>query len=238
MTTKRKQAQKDKIAQTIKALLAKTVENGATEEEAFAAMQKAREMMDKHGVSAAELEASTDQIKKETAGRDMWGNFCVQDRIAVPVANYCDVKIWMTKADDGKKRYAVLGAEGDRQFFFWLIDALDKFIRLHARQHSKKWAEQKSFIMGCTDRINARLERLIAERRKKVKTSDGKSLMIVKMQLVENAFRSLGLKLRTSNRREKFQFGNSFAAGQAAGDKASFNRPVNNGKGTATIAGR
>lgn len=229
-----------KIAARIKALLAKSVENGATEEEAMAAMQKARELMDKYGVTAAALEAEAETMAKTKFRRDGWGTFIIKDRIATNVALYTDCKIWFDFGGD----YWILGSETDRQFCMWLLDSLDQFIRRACvefiktqRITGKKWDHEKAFCIGAINRINARLTTLIAERRKSVQTTDGRSLVVVKSQLVEQAFAETGIKLRQATNKVTYKRNDAYAAGDAAGDRATFNRPVNGGAGVRAIAG-
>lgn len=239
MTTKDTQAA-SKIAARIKALLAKSVENGATEEEALAAMQKARELMDKYGVTAAALEAEADTIKAENFRRDGWGTFIIKDRLASNVALYTDCKVWFDFGGD----YRILGSETDRQFCMWLLDSLDQFIRRACVEfiktqsiRGKKWDHEKAFCIGAINRINARLAALIAERRKTVTTKDGRSLVVIKSDLVTKAFADLGIKLRQATGKVTYKRNDAYQAGEAAGGKVNFNRPVNAGKGVRAIAG-
>lgn len=230
-----------KIAARIKALLAKSVENGATEEEALAAMQKARELMDKYGITPAALEAEAETIRTANVKRDGWGTFIIKDRIASNVAIYTDCKLWITP----EKKFAILGSETDRLFCEWLLDSLDQYIRRACVEFIKaqpkltgnRWDHEKAFCIGAIKRINARLTALIAERRRSVKTSDGKSLVIVKSQLVESAFAKLGMRLGNSKNSVRYKRNDAYAAGESAGNKASFSKPVNGGAGVKAIAG-
>lgn len=240
MTTKTTPAA-TKIAARIKALLAKSVENGATEEEALAAMEKARELMDKYGVTASALEAEADTIKPETMRRDGWGTFIIKDRLASNVARYTDCKIWFDFGGD----FHVLGSDTDRLFCMWLLDSLDQFIRRSCVEFiktqtitGKKWDHEKAFCIGAINRINERLTALIAERRTSVQTKDGRSLVVIKSDLVTKAFDGLGLKLRRATSSVTYKKSSkAYAAGHAAGGKAKFSRPVNGGAGVKAIAG-
>src|SRR5690606_647437 len=92
-------AQQKKIAARIKALMAKTAENGATEEEALAAMQKARELMDKYGLTMDAIKADAETIDKQSMKRDDYKTFVIKDRLASEVARYCDCKVWMSRSE-------------------------------------------------------------------------------------------------------------------------------------------
>lgn len=235
--------QQKKIAARIKGLLAKTVENGATEEEALAAMQKARELMDKYGLTMDAIKADAETIDRQSMKRDDYKTFVIKDRLAMEVARYCDCKVWLSRKEG---TITFFGTEQDRQFAIWLLESLDLFVRnqtvrymesLGFRNGSGPWDKQKGFMLGCIDRINRRLHAL-SEERNRQKASNGRSLVVVKMNLVTQAFAKLNMNLRrTSGGKQMRGDGSAFMAGQAAGERASFNRPVNGGNGVRAIAG-
>lgn len=228
-------AQQKKIAARIKALLAKTTENGATEEEALAAMQKAREMMDKYGLTMEAIKADAETIAEQSMKRDDFKTFVIKDRLASEVARYCDCKVWMSRREG---TITFFGTEQDRQFAIWLLESLDLFVRnqtvsymvsLKFKNGSGPWDKQKGFMLGCIDRINRRLHAL-SEERNRQKASNGRSLVVVKMNLVTQAFARLNINLRSASTGKQMRGdGSAFMAGQAAGERATFNRPVNGG---------
>lgn len=236
-------AQQKKIAARIKALMAKTTENGATEEEMLASMQKARELMDKYGLTMEAIKLDAETIDRQTTPRDHFKTFYIKDKLASMVAQYCDCKVWMQRSEG---IYTFFGTEQDRQFAIWLLSSLDQFVRNSTIRYMEglgfaggkgPWDKQKGFMVGCADRINRRLAQLIQERRAQ-KAGNGRSLVVVKMNLVEKAFAEIGMKLRSGGKSGGMKGdGSAFMAGQAAGDRASFNRPINGGAGVRAIAG-
>ncbi|MCB1423189.1 MAG: DUF2786 domain-containing protein [Nitratireductor sp.] len=237
---------KKKIMEKVRALLAKTTANGCTEEEALAAMSMARKLMDKYGVTQAELEAEAETFGTTSFAHRKWGTFSVEDRLGYWVARYCDVKVWR---NTNTGEWSAHGGELDREFFQWLLTSLSRFAEQHAewwltdqRRNGNAhygWQDQKSFVIGCVDRINERLKEEWRKRQSNLKTTDGKALVVLKMQLVEQSFhRQVGLKLRSSTRRENMRSSSGFHAGRATGDKASLNRPVNGGGGMRSIGSR
>ncbi|PWJ81509.1 uncharacterized protein DUF2786 [Pseudaminobacter salicylatoxidans] len=234
--------QQKKVAARIKALMAKTTAAGATEEEALSAMQKARELMDKYGLTMDAIKADAETIAKQAMTRDDFKTFVIKDYLANNVARYCDCKVWVNRKE---ATYTFFGTEQDRQFAIWLMGSLDLFVRnqtirfMEERGHrggKGPWALQKGFMVGCLDRIDRRLHALIRERNAK-KAGNGRSLVVVKMQLVEHAFNQLDMRLRKGSRSGGMKGdGSAFSAGQAAGDRANFSRPVNGGAGMRAIA--
>ena len=237
--------QQKKMAAKIKALLAKTTDAGATEAEAFEAMAKARELMDKYGLTKAQIELDAETIAAQKTKRDNFKTYVIKDHLALEVGRYCDCKVWLSRKED---TMTFFGTEQDRQFAIWLVESLDLFVRnqtvrfmteRYNRAGAGPWDVQKGFMVGCISRINERLHRLSNEREQAARPNGrGNSLVIVKMALVNKAFGQIGLKLRKGSANGGMKGdGNAFNAGRAAGDRATFNRPVNGGAATRAIAG-
>jgi hypothetical protein len=83
----------------------------------------------------------------------------------------------------------------------------------------------KGFVLGCTDRISQRLDELCAQSAT-VATSNAKALVVVKGQAVQAKLDELGIKFRTVSSCGGAWDDSSYQAGRAAGDRASFGRPV------------
>lgn len=232
-----------KIAARIKALMAKTAENGATEEEALSAMQKARELMDKYGLTLEAIENDAASIAKQSIKRDHYKTFIIKDRLSALVARYCDCKVWLNPKEG---IIVFFGTEQDRQFAVWLLESLDLFVRNQNvrfmeskgfRNGSGPWPMQTGFMQGCLARINHRLHMLCEERERAARPNGrGKSLVLVKGALVSSAFAKLNMRLGTHNAKTKVGDKTSFAHGVAAGDRATFSRPINGGSGVRAIA--
>lgn len=217
------------IVRRIKALLGKTIENGATEAEAMSAAEKAREMMDKYQVTQTEAELEADGVAQQATIRRKSGRINLEPWIAVAIAEYCDCKIWR----QGKNTNIFMGLTGDAEFAAWLLDSLRSFIENETKRYMQTaprlWDIEKSFMLGCAARIRQRLATLTAERRRHSPVmGDGRALVVVKGAIVERAFGTLGLHLRSAGKSKHWAKNpNAYAAGIAAGDRANLNRPVN-----------
>lgn len=238
-------AEQKKIATRIKALMAKTAENGATEEEALSAMQKARELMDKYGLTKEQIELDAATIDRHAIKRDNFKTYVIKDHLLFQVARYCDCRGWFNRKE---ATITFFGTEQDRQFGAWLIESLDQFVRNQTIQFMESkgfrngagpWDIQKGFMVGCIARINHRLHLLCEERQREARPNGrGTSLVIVKMNLVNAAFAGAGVKTRKGAKSKGMKGStDAIAAGIAAGDRASFNRPVNAGAAVQAIAG-
>lgn len=232
-----------KIAKQVAALLAKNLENGATEHEAFAAAQKARELIDKYGLSKEAIEHDVETIGIHAVKRDNYKTFVIKDQLADYVARYCDSKVWI---DRKAGTTTFFGMGQDRAFAGWLLESLDLFVRNQTvtfmeakgfKAGAGPWDMQKGFMTGCIARIQQRLHMLAEERIRTSKPGGrGKSLVHVKMGLVEATYAKLNIPTAKEKIASKKGDSRSFSAGVAAGDRATFNRPLGNGAGLRLVA--
>lgn len=230
------------MAARIKALLAKTTENGCSEAEAMAAATKARELMDKYQIDLGAVGMEAEGVEKRATENSTYKTFGIRWRLAYSIMSFCDVKCWSSK----QKQIIFFGLQSDADFATWLIESLDAFIQRSAVEYMMwvkpedlptgtkmpRWEAEKAFILGAIHRITERLKALTAERHREMAAGTGKSLVVVKSAIVNKAFSALGMKLRSSSSKTTFHGGSAYQAGQAAGDRASFGRPVNGGGGT------
>ncbi len=226
----------------IKALLSKTTENGCTEHEAMAALDKARQMMDAYDVTDTDLAFDGEKVTQERVDRDPDD---IRWTLCGSVAKFCDCRVW---GDGASRKIVFLGLESDAMFASWLIDTLERFVKRHSlafladmgravggetdlfgaplngadREHKRR-----SFVFGCVNRIAERLRQAAAERERVSGQSNGRSLVLVKGALVNDAFRALSLHLRTDRPRGMKADPYAFDRGRQTGDRASFGKPVN-----------
>jgi Protein of unknown function (DUF2786) len=224
----------------IRALMSKTAENGCTEHEALAALDKARAMMDAHEVTEAELQltkAETAILRSEPPGSRDPHN--IKRGMAGAVARFCDCKVW--RASSG---LVFCGLQSDAQFATWLLDNLTSFVQAELVKHlmgnightGERRLVTTSFAMGCTARISARLNALV-EQSAKVMAGNSRALVVTKAGLIVDTMERHGIKLgRARSSRRQVDRG-AYAAGAAAGERASFGRPVS-GNGATPRIGR
>jgi Protein of unknown function (DUF2786) len=218
---------REKILHKIRSLLAKTEEAGATEFEAFSALEKARAMMDAYEVTAEDVE-----LKGETAGIHKMGSRDPHDArafLSIAIARFTETRCWIGR--DGELNFC--GMPADTQLAAWMLDSLGAFILRELVQHmigqhfpraGMKKRAINGFISGASGRINARLNELSAQSAAK-RTSNGRALVSGKQSLVAQHMAGLGLNLRSKKTSRKTNW-DSYTAGQGAGNRASFGKPV------------
>jgi hypothetical protein len=125
------------------------------------------------------------------------------------------------------------GLPSDAQFATWLLDTLAAFVQaeivnfLMEAEPSNEERPQaiRGFVLGCCDRISDRLMEL-CEQSATLATSNAKALVVVKDAAIKAKLDELGIHLCSGSGSCGAWDSSSYAAGKAAGDRASFGRPV------------
>jgi hypothetical protein len=230
---------REELLAKIRALLSKTIEAGCTEGEAMAALQKAQAMIDIHDVTDEELRLTREE--KATAQffdeRDPHG---VKRGLAYAVHKFTGTKGWRP----GKEKRATCGLPADVEFAEWLLDALDGFVKREyvryaitnaAGDGNERRAAMRSFVNGCTQRISQRLIELAEP--PKQQTANARALVVTKQAAIDEYLDSKGIKLRSRTRYFNVRNSAAYDAGTAAGNRASFGRPVSGSAGVLRIGG-
>jgi hypothetical protein len=226
---------RDSLLDKIRALMSKTVDNGCTEAEALAALDKARAMMDAYEVTEADLQLSKAEgaiLRKEPPGsKDPHG---IKRGMAVAVAKFCDCKVW--RSQEG---LTFCGLKSDAQFATWLLDNLTSFVQAELMNHLIGCLAPKGerrpiingFVMGATNRISERLKQLCAQS-ETVASTNSRALVVVKSTAIADKMKELGITLGKARGSARSINRDSYAAGQGAGERASFGRPVSGSNAT------
>jgi hypothetical protein len=226
MTTER-----EGLLDKIRALLAKTTENGCTEAEALAGLSKARAMMDAYAVSNSELALTKEEkaiLRREPPGTK--DPHLIKYRLLSSVARFCGCEGWRKTH---VRTLVFCGLPSDAQLATWLLDTLTAFVQaeltnflMDADPDKEDRREAiRSFVVGCTSRISHRLNDL-CKQSEIVATSNARALVVIKGQAVQAKLDELGIKLCSSYGSCGSVDSSSYQAGRAAGDRASFGRPV------------
>lgn len=220
----------EKTLNKIRAMLAKTVENGCTEEEAMSALTMAQIMMDEHEVTLEDLELGDE--KAIIARSDLKDPQNVRWKLAYWVCQFTE-----TYSYGHKKSIRFVGLKADVDFAIWLTETLSAFV--HAKLKNYMWSNgyQKlqgatrnkvinSFVLGCCSRINNKLVEMVKERKP---SSNGTALVVAKKALIDDAIKDQNIKAADNRGRKNKIIFEVYKAGQEAGESASFGRPVEQG---------
>ncbi len=234
------------MALKIKALLAKTINNGATEAEAMMAMTKARELMDRHSISMSELDIKAEGFDGWTfteAGAD--ARFIIT-RLWSGLEAITETTFYSKSVKRGVRKPHFFGLKSDVIFAQWLTDVMIDLITRETKAYLKalpKGAATRrhkvSFMYGISCRISERMVMEAAARRASRLTATGTNLALIdKRALVLRELRAIGIILQSSSTHGVRLNGEAAGAGRSAGDNATWSKPVNSGGGVRSIGSK
>ena len=228
------------ITAKIRALLAKTEENGCSEEEALAAASKAQELMAKYHVSLTETELRAEPMARDSRPSQGRIDDSVRNAMAMAIAAFTDTTCYTSGYRVKSTIFA--GLESDVQFALWLLNSLAAFIDRGARRAQKDGMDRRSFSLGAAHRIAGRLREEVKKRKEAAAKHYGTGTELVvrtKRDMVSQYLKDSGIKLYS---RSSYARGagdrDAYAAGHNYGNGASFSRPVNGAGSVARIGSR
>jgi len=223
--------ERSSLIEKIKALLAKTIDAGCTEAEAEIALAKASAMMEVYQISPADLEL-TKQEKAVLAAIPIGKNH-IASMLSLAVAGFTHTEAWQ-----GDKEIKFCGLPVDVDFATFLLRSLRSFTEremvdyLARTPHERRQTRAliNGFSIGCCRRISARLADL-TERAKSPAgvPSTGNALAVVQNAAIDAYKAEHGIHLRSRRASSVVSNHDAHGAGRAAGDRASFGRPIGHG---------
>ena len=244
------QTELSKVKARIRALAAKTVERGCSEAEAMAAAAKVGELLDVYGLSMSEVELREEACVQRRAA------FAGPARTALgwiypALLRLCECRGWT----DGRRDFVLFGLEPDVQMAEWLLHVVARALAheearyragpAYAARREAPQAVLRSFRYGFADRLSKRLDELadaraaaMAERRSGAgQGSASTALVVAKERKLDEAFRGLGVRLRTTYSSATVRDRGAFRSGAEAGGRVGLERPVGVEPGARGIAG-
>jgi len=223
----------ENIKARIRALAAKTIDNGCTEAEAEAAIFMVGKLLNQYNLSMDEVEVRDEPCVSEiiyTGSKHRHGVYFALSAIA----GFTNCKVWSNRGFDGL-RYTFFGQENDILVAKYLYDVIDNAIKNETEKFKKTpaWinssnrrATSSSFITGMGYRLASRINEMKAENVNEMRASGGTSLMVLKNQIVEDAFAEHGIKLRKSNTSTTVKDYSAYRKGQETANNVNLSRAV------------
>ena len=236
-------ADRNSFVEKIRALMSKTVANGCTEAEMLAALDKASAMQDAYDVSDEELQLTKEEkVALHAEPMDTADPHQLKWRLSTGVRMFCGVQIYRHPHQTGLH---FVGLPSDVELARWLLDTMADFVFGALYEHligclapkNERRTIIRSFVEFCCHRINKRLAELV-ERSRQARTSNGRELVLVKDNAINVFMKDSGIRLRVSccgGRGNVDEAASS--AGRAAGDRATFGRPVSGAAGVPRLGG-
>lgn len=239
------ETEREKLLGKVRALMAKTVENGCTEEEHLAALAKAQAMIDAYVITDAELSLTKEEkavFRREPKGTP--DPHSIKRQLAVGVAKFASCKVWRDNRE-GAGALVFCGLRSDAQFATWLLDHLALYVQKALAEHlmgdlaygGDRRLVINGFVIGCCSRISGRLNELVTGSQAAA-VGNSRALVVVKDAAITAKMAEAGVNLRKSRSSSRQYDAGAYAAGRAAGDRASFGRPVSGNQGTLRIGSK
>jgi len=157
------------------------------------------------------------------------------DGCVVAIARFCDCRIWFA-ADDDRPCYVFFGFEPDVIVATYLYAVIDRAMaeEVHAfRARSPRLrgprlrSASTDFARGMASRIDERLEAMHQAREEALaaRRPTGTALMIVKSNVVDEAFRATKIRL-VNARAGELRENRAYREGCDAGERVSLERPL------------
>ncbi|HEY4252191.1 MAG TPA: DUF2786 domain-containing protein [Roseomonas sp.] len=219
----------------IRVLADRTVSNGCTEAEAMAAAEMVGRLLDRYALTMDEIDVRATRCVEITVPLGGQRRRPV-DSCVPSIARFCDCKVWVAR-DKGPPSYVFFGFEADASLARYLYEIVDRAIRNGLQFYRTEnlglagldlRRASRDFQHGMATRVADRLDEMQIEREHAMaaRRSAGTALMIVKHQVVEEAFRDTGTRLASGGWVRFDRRGAAFRQGRAAGDRVNLNRPV------------
>ena len=160
--------EKHKIAKKIKALMAKAEDSAATEAEAIAAAEKARELLDKYQLELETLDLKADGFAQFKSTGDTQESAHIHDALAFLIADYTDTLAFhVPEGEDKLSECRYFGLKSDVTFALWLSHSLETFILRRSKEveHLGR-AYYLSYRDGIINGVNSKLHAAIQQRNK------------------------------------------------------------------------
>lgn len=224
MTTPRQ-----RLVAKIKAILAKTIDNGATEEEAAAALEKAQEIMAAHDISMTEIEALAEA---RAEGAEIFASgtidfYGIKKSLGYGIEKYTKTKCWISS----RTGVTYCGLASDVELAAWLTQHLSQFVVERLNAYRKLRSKNgfgtsrmvaSSFVRGCCQRITEKLVELA-----KLPVVTSTALVVCRNALIEQKMEDEGIgKIGKAKNRKRTVDGLAFQHGRKAGERATIGRPT------------
>jgi hypothetical protein len=213
-----------RVLQLIRALRAKTVDQGCSEQEAIASAKKVAELLDRYGLSLGEIELreqSCEGIGIDT-GRKRRAPI---DECVTAVADFCDCRVWHEKTPSGVIRFVFFGLPADVAAAHCVHDLIVLAFATETAAFKKSNVSgpkpsAHSFQIGLAHGIAMKLRAMKAERDAANCASGGRALVPIKASVVEDEMERLGLSFydKSVSRSRKVD-ADAYDAGVVAGHK-------------------
>lgn len=216
---------REKIAARIRALRAKTVENGCTEEEAISAAEKLAELLARYNMTVDEAEMRSSPFDRhherhaDDVGERIW-------KVAGAAAYLTGSQYWVSRPGVHPVEINFFGFEHEVEISRYLLEICARALRQHRdtleRKHrllvpAARRRQVLPFLDGMADRLLIRIKAL------KPTEPTGSGLVVLRNALITQAMKDAGIELDSGRVRPSRDGDEAYAQGWLAGADVALN---------------
>lgn len=221
-------SEREKIAGRIRALLAKTVENGCTEDEAISAAAKAAEMLSRYQLTLDEVEMRETPFERhseryeDAVGERLW-------KVAAAISDLTGAAYWQSSAGVWPIEIHFFGFNHEVDVARYLLEICARAMRQAQARVERENALLRPaprrrivlpFLDGMADRLRVRILALVPPK------LTGTGLVALRDELVKAAMADAGIHLQERRMRASHDHEAAYADGLRAADDVALNRGV------------
>src|SRR6202521_3487171 len=229
----------DRLVQRIRALRAKTVEQGCTEQEALTAAEKVAELLDRYGLNLSELDLRKQSCEGIGVETDRKRRGPIDDCMGT-IAAFFDCRVWCEASADATLRYIFFGLPADVQASVYLHDLIAlafatetsafQATEIYRSTHSsRRRSATNSFQVGLARGIIRKLDTLRQARDVAGGSTNGRALAPIKESIIDEEMDRLGLNFRHRSAVRRMVLPAAFSAGQEAGERFEYRPGIERG---------
>lgn len=215
--------ERERIAAKVRALRAKTVENGCTEDEAVAAAAKAAELLARYNLTLDEVEIRASPLGRQRSHHDdavgerLW-------KIAAALSTLTGAVYWASPAGVHPVEINFFGFRHEVEVARYLLDICARAMRQEQRALAAQYSlatpsfrrrKINPFLDGMADRLHRRILDLRPR---------GHGLVLVRSEIISVGLKEAGITTRRRGARPSMDAEAAYADGVRAGDRVALNQ--------------
>jgi len=225
------------ISRRIRALRAKTVENGCTEGEALAAAEMLAQLLAKYNMTLDEAEMRASpftehrEAHEDPVGEQLW-------KIADAVSTLTGARYWAERPGEFPHTVTFFGFDHEVEVARYMLEICAAAMRREQEKMCPSYGvtvfgprarrRLRPFLDGMADRLARRIRGMKA-------TPTGQGLVVLHGALVEQAMKDRGHDLRGRAARPSRDLERGYRDGVAAGDRVPLNAGIRGGASAAGL---
>ncbi len=224
--TVRSQDALERVKRVIRALQAKSTDNGCTEEEAMEAARKMGELLEQYDLGIDEVGVREDA--SECRENEVYAADSFAGTLISGIGKFCTLIVYQVTGTGHGMKYKFFGTPHDLLVAGYLYEvcaeAMDHDWSAYMEDFGYSMKKRASFRSGFSQRVYVRLMQMKAERDAR-NASTSRALVVLKDQLVQTEWRRKGIRLH-KNRSTFRADAHAHGHGQLAGNRVNLNNPV------------